>query len=217
MERKVFLIDNNSKKMKWLNTSLIRAFVMPIIDTFVLLGVFLAIIEAILELNISYDTTINYIKLVIIYVTLEVIIGIFYVIQNFRLSNTIIVKEKDNITIIKVCNNNDGLSSTVLGSNLITNQGSLTETLVGSVLMVGGLNKTQKSMKEDIDPKVIEKIDDILQNRPNGYIYKDYENCKLLKETNNYYKFTGLRNGSASNFKIYKVYKNIDLINKEEN
>ena len=61
-------------------------------------------------------------------------------------------------------------------------------------------------------------IDNILDERnKNEFEYIDYKNCKLVKETKSYFEYIGEKNGSSSRFKIYKIYFNINYLNKEKN
>lgn len=71
--------------------------------------------------------------------------------------------------------------------------------------------KGQKSFNS-IPTFTHEEIIKILDEKPNGYKIYDYKDCKLVGETRKYYKFSSTINGVASNFKIYKVYLNMESL-----
>lgn len=221
MNKKFFLIDSNNKKIKWLSTSLYRIASIPIIDTIVLLLVVPIILFLLNELKVAnlYEggfLTSTYLYAVIAYVAISMSIAIFDLFKYISLTNTMIVKENDNITIVKGINRPSGGEGVYLGSILYNNSDSLAGRLASLGLYARGVAELQKKLAEE-DSKTIEVINKIVDERSNNYKYTDYKNCKLLDETKKYYKYIGEKNGVSTKFKIYKVYSNIDLLNKEVN
>lgn len=190
MERKIFFLDSNNKKIKWLGTAWNRVAIMPIIDVIMLLFVFPGVLHLLGEYKVA-DLHIDgtafglYILVISCYIVISTIIAFIDFVKYRNLTdNTIIAKENANIILVKS-----------------QNRGTLA---------------FQKEMSEE-DNKAINEINKIFDERPKGYKFTEYKNCKLVKETKDYYAFSGEKNGVASNFKIYKVYANIDFINEEEN
>lgn len=221
MNKKIFLIDNNNEKIKWLSTSLYRAGVIPIIDSVVLLLVVPTILFLLNELKVAnlYEGgffPFTYVYVVIAYVAISMAIAIFDLFKYISLTNRMIVKENDNITIVKGFNRPSGGEGVYLGSILYNNSDSLVGSLASIGLYARGVAELQKKLTEE-DSKTIEVINKIIDERSNNYKYTDYKNCKLLYETKKYYKYIGEKKGVSTKFKIYKVYSNIDLLNKEVN
>lgn len=220
MNRRIFLIDNNSKKMKWLSTAWYRIAIIPIIDIIVLLGVFSAILFFLNEYKIANlylggTSFVTYIWVVLVYIAVSVIIAIFDFIKFNSLNNTMVVKEDNNITIVKGLNKIKGAASATMGSIFYNNSDTLLSSLASLGLYSIGAIEMQKSLTE-YDNKTISEINKILNERNDNYKYTDYKNCKLVNETKNYYEYVGEKNGVSSKFKIHKVYSNINLLNKEE-
>lgn len=221
MERKVFFIDNNNKKMQWLSTSFLRIAGVPLIDTVVLIGVIPTILFVLNMLNIAKlylggAGFINYIYFVCIYIFLRIIFAIFDFFKFRKLQGTMIVKENNDITFVKELMFSNNASNIILGSISYANSQSLLVKLASIGLYATGVKNVQKDLTEG-DIKTIKEINRILDERDECYKYTDYKNCKLLKETKNYFKYIGEKNGVLTKFKIYKVYSNIDLINREGN
>lgn len=221
MNKKIFLIDNNNKKMKWLSTAWYRIVIFPIIDAVVLLLVVSTIIFSLNEfggvkLYMGGPSYITYIWVVLTYIAINVIIAIFDFIKFNSLNNTMVVKENNNITIVKGLNKIRGASSTTMVPIFYNNSDSLLGSLASLGLYSSGAIEMQKSLTEN-DSKTIAEINKILDERNANYKYTDYKNCKLVNETKNYYEYIGEKDGVSSKFKIHKVYSNINLLNKEEN
>lgn len=221
MNKKVFLIDVNNKKMKWLSTAWLRISIIPIIDVIVLLLVISTIMFClnefgVVKLYMGGTSFIAYIWVVLAYVTISIVIAIFDFIKFNSLNNTMIVKENNNITIVKGLNKLRGTSRTTMGSIFYNTSDSLLGSLASIGLYASGAIEMQKSLTEN-DSKTIAEINKILYERNDNYKYIDYKNCKLVNETKKYYEYVGEKNGVSSKFKIYKVYSNINLLNREEN
>lgn len=224
MNKKIFIIDNDNKKVKWLSTSLYRMALFPIIDTVVLLLIIPTILFLLNELkvvNLYLGGTflITYIYIVIAYIVISMAIAIFDLFKYISLNNTMVVKENDNITIVKGLNKTRGATSAtdvMAGSIFYNNSDSLLGMLASLGLYAHGTVELQKKLTEK-DINKIELINKILDERSNSYKYTDYKNCRLLTETDKYYEYTGEKNGVSTKFKIYKVYSNINLLNKEGN
>lgn len=221
MNRKVFLIDSNNKKMKWRSTAWTRIALIPLIDTYVLLlGIsiilFLLNEYKIANLYIEGKDFVTYILMVVAYIAISIIIGIFDLIRFLSLNNTIVVKENNNITIIKALKDTTGTSKIAIGSMFYNTSDSLLQSLASLGLYASGAVEMQKNLSKR-DKKIIVEINRILDERSNDYKYTDYKNCKLISETKNYYKYIGEKNGIPSTFKIHKIYSNINLLTKEEN
>ncbi len=221
MNKKIFLIDTNNKRMKWLSTAWFRISIIPIIDVIVLLLVVSIIMFClnefgVVKLYLGGTSYITYIWVVLSYIAISVIIAIFDFIKFNSLNNTMIVKDNNNITIVKGLNKIRGASRTTLGSIFYNNSDSLLGNLASIGLYASGAIEMQKSLTED-DSKTITEIKKLLDERNDNYKYTDYKNCKLVNDTKKYYEYVGEKNGVSSKFKIYKVYSNINLLNKEEN
>lgn len=221
MNKKILLIDNNNKKMKWLSTAWYRIALIPIVDVIVLLLVVSVILfylnyYEVANLYLGGTIFITYIWVVLAYITVSIIIAIFDFIKFNSLNNTMIVKENNNITIVKGLNNIRGARNTTTGSIFYNNSDSLLGRLASIGLYTSGAVEMQKELTEN-DNKTIEEINKILDRKSNNYKYTDYKNCRLVKETRNYYEYIGEKDGISSKFKIHKVYSNINLLNKEEN
>lgn len=221
MNKKIFLIDNNNKKMKWLSTAWYRIAIIPIIDVVVLLLVVSTILfvlnySGVLSLYLGGTSFITYIWVVLAYIAISVIIAIFDFIKFNSLNNTMLVKEGNNITIVKGLNKIRGASITTMGSIFYNKSDSLLGSLASLGLYASGAIEFQKSLTEN-DSKTIAEINKILDERNDNYKYTDYKNCKLVNETKKYYEYVGEKDGVSSKFKIHKVYSNINLLNKEEN
>lgn len=220
MERKVFFIDNDNKRVKWLSTALSRILIIPMIDAIVLLFVVFTVMFLLDEfgdqkLYIGGPNFIAYVWAVIAYIVVNMIIAVFDFIKFSSFNNTIIVKENNDITIVKGFHTLKGTSKTAMGSVLYNNSNSLLLSLASIGLYASGAIAAQKSLTKN-ESQTIEEINRILDDRNGNYKYKDYKNCKLINETKKYYKYIGERNGVTSKFKIYKVYSNIDLFNSQE-
>ena len=221
MNKKVFIIDNNNKKMKWLSTAWCRISIVPIIDAIVLLLLILTILFIVNEFTDAHlyfggTYLIAYIYTVIAYIVISVIIAIIDFIKFNSLNNTMIVKENNNITVVKGLNLIKGASSTIMGSIFYNNSDSLLSSLASLGLYANGAIAMHQGLTEK-DNKTLAEIDKILTERSNSYKYTDYKNCKLVNDTKNYYEYIGEKNGVSSKFRIYKVYSNINFLNKEEN
>lgn len=193
----------------------------PIIDTIVLLLVIPTILFLLNELKVANlyvgsFVLIGYIYVVIAYIAITMAIAIFDLFKYTSLNNTMIVKENNNITIVKGLNRTSGGEEAYLGSILYNNSDSLAGSLASMGLYARGVAELQRNLTEK-DSKTIEAINKIIDERSKNYKYTDYKNCKLINETKNYYKYIGEKKGVLTKFKIYKVYSNIDLLNKEVN
>lgn len=215
MNKQILLIDENNQKIKWLSTSLYRVIIFPIIDTIVLLLVVETILFLLNEFKIAKlvllgDSFNTYLSLVLAYIIISMGIAIFDLLKYISLKNKIIVKENDNITIIKGFNKPRGGENIYLGSILYNNSDSLLGRLASLGLYASGTIEMQKDLNEK-DSKTLAQINNILDERSNNYKYIDYKNCKLLNETKKHFEYVGEKNGVSTKFKIKKVYLSINF------
>jgi len=87
--------------------------------------------------------------------------------------------------------------------------------LLGLGMYLAGTATAKVKEKETINPLIKEIVDNPRSK------YKFYTDCKLVTETKNYYLFNGTNIDYAGqtkkeNFKIYKIYSNIEQLVKGE-
>lgn len=215
MNKKVFHVDNNNKEIKWLSTCFQRLVMWPFIDILVLLLLFTGIIhflDVLGERKLYSNGVIGiYIWSVVFYIFLGQAIAFYDFFKYRKISRTIVVKENNNIALIRTNFVLKGAASTIAGGALYRNLNSMPGKLASLGLFIFGAKKAQKSIN-DIPAITDEEVIKILDEKPSGYKIYDYKECKLVGETRKYYKFSGNINGVASNFKIHKVYSNMDLL-----
>ena len=159
-------------------------------------------------------------------VILQMFLGILRIIKNFKIQNSLIIKDGKDIMILYRINtiNQSSASLMVTGglamdknsivnaslSNIINIKPNLVSLLGLSMYLIGRTNAKIEA-EEKIQPLIKEIIDNPKSN------YKFYTDCKLIKETNKYYLFNGNNINYAGeikneNFKIHKIYSNIEKL-----
>ena len=193
MERKIFKkIDSESKTVKWLRTSGTRCF-MVFIDVTVL-----ALAPVILTLLLFGEEAMDNIKslicvlLIMLYAIINFGVAILDVFKAREFNDTTIVKENNSIFILR--------------TNFVTYEVGLMKNQMSDEEAYNYSVKNSHKLPTD------EEINKVLEERPEGFSVIEYKDCKLIRETKNYYKFVGLKDGVPSKFKIYKVYSNISSI-----
>ncbi len=179
MKREIYYINTQHKLLKKWETSQWRLFFGFTLDIILLVAIFgilfILNVSGVTNLYLGGTGVTIVLELGILYIVFSVVKGLVEFHRFKNLAYTAIVKEQNNITIIK--------------------------------------NLTW------IDTQTLKQyIDKILDERnKNEFEYTDYKNCKLVKETKTYFEYIGEKNGFSSKFKIYKIYFNINNLNKEEN
>ena len=161
-------------------------------------------------------------------VIIEVIIGIFRIIKNLKIQNSLIIKEgKDIMLLYKINEINQLAASAMAVGGLAMDKNSIVNasiskainaspnivSLLGLGMYLAGTTNAKVKEKETIKPLIKEIVDNPRTK------YKFYTDCKLLTETKNYYLFNGTNIDYAGqtkneNFKIYKIYSNIEQLVK---
>ena len=161
-------------------------------------------------------------------VIIQVIIGIFRIIKNLKIQNSLIIKEgKDIMLLYKINEINQLAASAMAVGGLAMDKNSIVNasiskainaspnivSLLGLGMYLAGTTNAKVKEKETIKPLIKEIVDNPRTK------YKFYTDCKLLTETKNYYLFNGTNIDYAGqtkneNFKIYKIYSNIEQVVK---
>ena len=161
-------------------------------------------------------------------VIIQVIIGIFRIIKNLKIQNSLIIKEgKDIMLLYKINEINQLAASAMAVGGLAMDKNSIVNasiskainaspnivSLLGLGMYLAGTTNAKVKEKETIKPLIKEIVDNPRTK------YKFYTDCKLLTETKNYYLFNGTNIDYAGqtkneNFKIYKIYSNIEQLVK---
>ena len=161
-------------------------------------------------------------------IIIQVIVGIFRIFKNLKIQNSLIIKEgKDIMLLYKINEINQLAASAIAVGGLAMDKKSIVNTSISKVMkaspnvvsllglgmyLTGTANAKEKE-KETIKPLIKEIVDNPRTK------YKFYTDCKLLSETKKYYLFNGTNIDYAGqtkneNFKIHKIYSNIEQIVK---
>lgn len=233
----VFELNQKNKYVKKLSKGFVLLGIYPLITMAVMLA-FITVFYLIStegSLKNSFivqwvgNNTITVIQIFIGIVILQVILGIFRVIKNLKIQNSLIIKEGKDIMMLYKINEINQLSASAMAvgglamdKNSVVNV-SLSKainaspnivSLLGLGMYLAGTSTAKVKEKETINPLIKEIVDD-----PRS-IYKFYTDCKLIEETKNYYLFNGTNIDYAGktkneNFKIYKIYSNIEQLAQE--
>lgn len=161
-------------------------------------------------------------------IIIQVIIGIFRIFKNLKIQNSLVIKEgKDIMLLYKINEINQLAASAMAVGELAMDKSSIVNasiskvmkaspnvvSLLGLGMYLTGTANANVNEKETIKPLIKEIVDNPRTK------YKFYTDCKLLTETKNYYLFNGININYAGqtkneNFKIYKIYSNIDKLVK---
>lgn len=175
------------------------------------------------------NNTVTVIQVFIGIVIIQVVLGIFRIIKNLKIQNSLIIKEgKDIMLLYKINEINQLSASAVVVGGLAMDKSSIVNTslskaisaspnivsLLGLGMYLAGTSTAKVKEKERIKPLIKEIVDDPRSK------YRFYTDCKLLTETKKYYLFNGTNINYAGqtkkeNFKIYKIYSNIEQLVQE--
>lgn len=162
-------------------------------------------------------------------VIIQVIIGIIRIIKNLKIQNSLIIKEgKDIMVLYKTNEINQLAASAIAVGGLAMDKNSIVNasiskainsspnivSLLGLGMYLAGTTNANVKEKKTIKPLIKEIVDNPRTK------YKFYTDCKLLTETKKYYLFNGTNIDYAGltkneNFKIYKIYSNIEQLVKK--
>ena len=161
-------------------------------------------------------------------IIIQVIVGIYRIIKNLKIQNSLVIKEGKDIMLLYKINEINQLAASAIGvGGLAMDKESIVNTSISKVMkaspnvvsllglgmyLTGTANAKVKG-KETIKPLIKEIVDNPRTK------YKFYTDCKLLSETKKYYLFNGTNIDYAGqtkneNFKIYKIYSKIEQLLK---
>lgn len=193
MERKIFKkIDSESKTVKWLRTSGTRCFMVFIDVTVLALAPVILTLLLFGEEAMDNNKSLICVLLIMLYAIINFGVAILDVFKAREFNDTTIVKENNSIFILR--------------TNFVTYEVGLMKNQMSDEEAYNYSVKNSHKLPTD------EEINKVLEERPEGFSVIEYKDCKLIRETKNYYKFVGLKDGVPSKFKIYKVYSNISSI-----
>lgn len=207
---KKYKLNNNDKKIKLLEKGWGIGYQLPICISGLLLLIFsiAVVLNQYTDMSIISDNIVPIIYAYLIITVFLFLFGTVLFVINFNIQNSVVFQEENNILILYSLNSipKEEANRAIIGS-IAAQHGSL----IGTIASTSSIHINKKEKKYSYIEQII--------SSPRAK-YKYYKNCKIVKEAKSYFILNGdFVNDDDStyntNFKLSKMYKNIENIKKD--